>query len=177
MPLASWARLVALFFFALVVQIAFLNQIVVSGVHPDLMVILPVAAGLTAGAQRGAAIGFVAGLFADLVVQLPYGLSSLTFVLAGFVAGLVARASSSAQATAAETVSCAVLSTATMALYVLIGTIIGQSGLLSSQTLAALAMVGVSALVLSYPVLRLTAGAMRGASSSHSVPSGGSALS
>src|SRR5487761_1934568 len=151
MPLASWARLVALFFFALVVQIAFLNQIVVSGVHPDLMVILPVAAGLTAGAQRGAAIGFVAGL--------------------------VARASSSAQATAAETVSCAVLSTATMALYVLIGTIIGQSGLLSSQTLAALAMVGVSALVLSYPVLRLTAGAMRGASSSHSVPSGGSALS
>ena len=177
MPLAAWARLVALIFFALVVQIAVLDQIVVSGVHPDLMVILPVAAGLTAGAQRGAAIGFVAGLFADLGVHLPYGLSALTFVLAGFVAGLVSRAAASGEATAAEMVSCAVLSTATMALYVLIGTIIGQTGLLSSQTLSALAIVGCSALLLSYPVLRLMRRAMRGAASPYSVPSGGSALS
>lgn len=154
-----------------------LNQIVIGGVHPDVMVILPVAAGLTAGAQRGASIGFVAGLFADLAVQLPFGLSSLTFVLAGFVAGLVARAAGSSEATAGETISCAVLATATMALYVLIGTIVGQSGLLSSQTLSALAMVGISALLLSFPMLRVMRWAMRGAAAPHSVPSGGSALS
>jgi len=177
MPFAAWVRIFALVVFALVVQIALLDQIVVSGVHPDVMIILPVAAGLSAGAQRGAAIGFVAGLFADLGVQLPYGLSALTFVLAGFVAGLVSRAATSSEATAAETLSCAVLSSATMALYVLIGTIIGQSGLLSSQTLSALAMVGGSALVLSYPVLRLTRRALRGAAAPYSVPSGGSALS
>jgi hypothetical protein len=115
-------------------------------------------------------------LFTDLAVQLPFGLSSLTYVLAGFTAGIIARAAGTSELTAGEAFSCAVLGTATSALYVLLGTVIGQSGLLSSQTLQALAVIGVAALVLSYPVLRLMTWCVRDASSSYSVPSGGSAL-
>lgn len=176
MPAVTWARLIGVFVAALFVQVAILNQLVIFGVHPELMVLLPVAGGFIAGPQRGASIGFVAGLFTDLAVQLPFGLSSLTYVLAGFTAGLIARASGTSELTAGEAFSCAVLGTATSALYVLLGTVIGQSGLLSSQTLQALAVVGVAALLLSYPVLKMIRWCVRGSSSSYSVPTGGSAL-
>ena len=88
----NWSRLAAVIVFGLVIQVALLNQIVVWGAHPDLLVLFPVAAGLVQGPQRGAIVGFIAGLAADLVVQLPFGLSPLTFVLAGFAAGLLGKA-------------------------------------------------------------------------------------
>jgi rod shape-determining protein MreD len=170
-------RLTIVVVVAFFLQAVLFDQIVVVGLHPDVMIILPIAAALVAGPRRGASIGFVAGLFADLLVQLPFGLSSLTFVLAGFTAGLIARASGANEQPAGETITCAVLSTATMALYVLLGTIVGQSGLLSAQTLQALAVVGVGALVLSYPVLRAFRWGVRGSARAYAVPSGGSALS
>lgn len=177
MSAITWIRLIGVFLASLLVQVAVLDQLVIFGVHPELMVLLPIAGGFIAGPQRGASIGFVAGLFTDLAVQLPFGLSSLTYVLAGFTAGLIARASGTAELTAGESFSCAVLATATSALYVLLGTLVGQSGLLSSQTLQALAVIGVAALVLAYPVLKVIRWCVRDASSSYSVPSGGSALS
>jgi rod shape-determining protein MreD len=112
-----------------VVQVAVLDQIVVFGAHPDVLVIFPAAAGLLQGPQRGAIVGFVAGVAADLVVQLPFGLSLLTFVLAGFVSGLIARASSGSDRGVADVLRCVLLAVATVALYVLLGTAIGQPGL------------------------------------------------
>jgi rod shape-determining protein MreD len=174
----NWSRLGAVVAFGLVVQVAVLNQIVVWGAHPDLLVLFPVAAGLVQGPQRGAIVGFVAGLAADLVVQLPFGLSPLSFVLAGFVAGLLGKATAAGDITLAEALRCALLGTATAALYALIGTAVGQPGLLSSQTGRALVIVAVGAAVLSVPVLSMMRWSFAGASKGgwSSVPSGGSAL-
>jgi rod shape-determining protein MreD len=174
----KWVRLAAVATFALVVQVAFLDQIVAWGAHPDVLVILPAAAGLLQGPQRGAIVGFVAGVAADLVVQLPFGLSPLTFVLAGFAAGLIARSTSSSDGGVADVVRCALLAVATVALYALLGTAIGQPGLLTLQTARALGVIAVGAVLLSAPVLSTVRwcflGTRRGGWAS--MPSGGSAL-
>ncbi|HEY5274544.1 MAG TPA: rod shape-determining protein MreD [Acidimicrobiales bacterium] len=177
--MVQWIRLAAVAVLALVIQAAVLDQIVAWGAHADVLVILPVAAGLVQGPQRGAIVGFVAGVAADLVVQLPFGLSALTFVLAGFAAGLIARASAASDGGLADVVRCALLAVATEVLYVLLGAAIGQPGLLGAQTGRALGVIAVGAVLLSAPVLSIMRwcflGARRGGWSS--VPSGGSALS
>jgi rod shape-determining protein MreD len=163
---------------ALVIQVAVLDQIVAWGAHPDLLVIFPAAAGLLQGPQRGAIVGFVAGVAADLVVQLPFGLSPLTFVLAGFAAGLVTRAAAGSDGGVADVLRCALLAVATVLLYVLLGSAIGQPGLLTIQTARALGVIAVGALLLSAPVLSVMRwcflGTRRGGWAS--MPSGGSAL-
>jgi rod shape-determining protein MreD len=176
--MAKWSRLGATVVLGLIVQVALLNQIVVWGAHPDLFVLFPVAAGLVQGPQRGAIVGFIAGLAADLVVQLPFGLSPLTFVLAGFASGLIGKARAASDVGPSDAFRCVVLATATAALYAVIGTAVGQPGLLSSQTGRALVVVAVGAVILSLPALSIIrwcfAGARKGGWSS--VPSGGSAL-
>jgi rod shape-determining protein MreD len=177
MTFATWARLGGVLVVALVFQVALLNQVLIFGLHPDVMVIFPVAAGLIAGAERGATIGFAAGLLADLVVALPYGLSPLTFCLAGFVAGLLARAAGAHEIGLLTSVSCSALAAATTLLYAVIGTVIGQPGLLSSRTVSSLIIVGLGGLVLSFPVLTVLRWCFVGSSAgAYSVPSGGSAL-
>jgi rod shape-determining protein MreD len=89
--LRAWGRLALVAVTAAVVQVALLDQIVVAGAHPDLFLLLAIAAAMAAGAQRGAVIAFVFGLVADLFVPTPYGLSCLTFVLVAFAVGLAAE--------------------------------------------------------------------------------------
>jgi rod shape-determining protein MreD len=176
--MVKWVRLGAVALVALVAQVAIFDQIVVFGAHPDVMVILPVAGGLLQGPQRGAIVGFVAGVAADLVVQLPFGLSPLTFVLAGFASGLVARVTTGSDRGLGDALRCASLAVATAALYLLIGTAVGQRGLLSIQAARALGVIAVGAVILSAPVLALMRwcflGARRGGWTN--MPSGGSAL-
>jgi rod shape-determining protein MreD len=176
--MVKWIRLAAVAALALVLQVAFFDQIVAFGAHPDVLVILPVAAGLVQGPQRGAIVGFVAGVAADLVVQLPFGLSPLTFVLAGFGAGLIARATTGSDRGLADVFRCASLAVATVVLYVLLGTAIGQHGLLTIQTARALGVIAVGALLLSAPVLGLMRWCFLGARRAGwtTMPSGGSAL-
>ena len=50
----------------------------VFGAHGDLLLLVPIAAGLTVGPERGAIAGFVAGLAVDLLVTTPFGLTALT---------------------------------------------------------------------------------------------------
>ncbi len=59
----------------------------IDGVHPDLLVVLPIVAGVLGGPSRGAYVGFAVGLVADLFLPTPYGLSALTGVLVGFGVG------------------------------------------------------------------------------------------
>ena len=49
-------------------------DITVAGAHPDIMLLLPVAAGMAAGPEEGAVVGFVAGMAADLLLPTPFGL-------------------------------------------------------------------------------------------------------
>jgi rod shape-determining protein MreD len=174
----KWIRLAAVAVLALVLQVAFFDQIVAFGAHPDVLVILPVAAGLVQGPQRGAIVGFIAGVAADLIVQLPFGLSPLTFVLAGFGTGLIARSTTGSDRGLADVFRCASLAVATVVLYVLLGTAIGQHGLLTIQTARALGVIAVGALLLSGPVLALMRWCFLGARRAGwtTMPSGGSAL-
>ena len=60
----------------------------VGGVHPDIMLLLPIVAGIVGGPSRGASVGFATGLAADLFLPTPFGLSALVGCLVGFGVGL-----------------------------------------------------------------------------------------
>lgn len=88
MSLQAWARFALVLLLAAVAQVAVLNGVQIAGVHPDLFLLVAVAAGLVRGPQQGATMGFVTGLVADLFVATPYGLSAFCFVLVSFCVGL-----------------------------------------------------------------------------------------
>ncbi len=59
-------RVVVTVFCAVTLQGTVLLDVRIGGVHPDVMVLLPVAAGLAGGPAQGATVGFWTGLVADL---------------------------------------------------------------------------------------------------------------
>jgi rod shape-determining protein MreD len=61
-------------------------------VHPDIMVLLPIMAGLVGGPSSGASMGFGAGLAADLFLPTPFGLSALVGCLIGYTVGVTTLA-------------------------------------------------------------------------------------
>ena len=77
---------------ALLVQGPVLDRIQVSRAHPDLLLLLPVVAGLLVGPGEGAWVGFLAGLAADLALPTAFGLSALVFTLTGFAVGSIVQA-------------------------------------------------------------------------------------
>jgi cell shape-determining protein MreD len=64
----------------------------VGGIHPDIMILLPIVAGLVGGPGSGASMGFGAGLVADLFLPTPFGLSALVGCLIGFTVGVTTLA-------------------------------------------------------------------------------------
>jgi rod shape-determining protein MreD len=83
------ARLVALGFVAVLLQVAGLSQITILGAHADLGPLVVAAAGLLTGAVPGAAFGFGVGIFIDLAFAQTLGVSALIYVLVGYGAGRV----------------------------------------------------------------------------------------
>ncbi len=87
MSLSRWVWLLVASLGVVVVQLTLADKLSVAGVHPELVWVLPVAAGLAGGATAGMAAGFVGGLVADLFLPTPFGLTALVAVLVGFAAG------------------------------------------------------------------------------------------
>lgn len=176
MTATNWARLLLACTLALVVQDAVVNQVLVSGYHADLMVLIAAAAGVVGGPQRGAISGFVAGLAADLVLPLPYGLSALTFVLIGFACGL-ARRGSGEESRLWRGALCLVGGALGTLLYAFLGALVGQPGMLGAGTAEAVVIVAAGGLVLAWPAVSLMRWALaEGATNGpRAVPSGGSA--
>jgi rod shape-determining protein MreD len=173
----NWARLAVVVCVGLIFQVAILNEIVVFGAHPDVMILIVAASGIVAGPGRGAIVGFITGLVADLVVVTPYGLGALCFVLVGFSVGLVRSLSSEGEIDAPKTTVCIVAAALGTLLYALLGSLVGQSGMFEAAP-AAIFVVTLGACVLSYPVLRVVRWALTGTVRSRStlaVPRGGSA--
>ena len=77
---------------AVIVQAPIFDRMQVARAHPDLLLLLPVLAGLVAGPGEGAWVGFLAGLAADLALPTAFGLSALVFTLTGFVVGSIVQA-------------------------------------------------------------------------------------
>jgi rod shape-determining protein MreD len=178
MTVLSWARFAGIAVVALIVQVAVLDQIVVLGAHPDLMITLVGAAGVIAGSARGASMAFVLGLFADLVLPTPYGLSSLTFVLVGFGAGLVRSLPGNRDGRSTEWATSVAAAAVGTLLYAVIGALVGQQGFLGRDAVYAVLVVALGAVVLAVPAVMVMRWIVRGgerAASGFAVPTGGSA--
>jgi len=139
---------------ALVLQSAVFAQLDLFGAHADLIILVPIAAGISFGPERGSMAGFVAGIAVDLLVTTPFGLTALAYCMVGYGVGAfqtgVLRASSWLPVVAA-------LAGAAFGVgfWALAATVVGQEGLLNGHLLRIIGVVAVVAAVLVLPAVRL----------------------
>jgi rod shape-determining protein MreD len=165
------ARITLVLVTVLVVQHTLLDGVRVDGAHPDLMVLLPVAAGYAAGPERGAVFGFVAGLVADLFLPTPYGLSALVGCLLGYATGGATRGLVRSSWWLPPLVAAAATA-AGLVTYAILGAVLGDPGMLKTYLAPALAVATPSAALLMVPILRLVAWAVPESGPSHGTPGG-----
>lgn len=72
---------------AYALQVGFLDDLHLFGVHPELMLLVAICAGLVGGSSTGAAVGFAAGLLTDLLLSGSFGITALCYTLVGFGVG------------------------------------------------------------------------------------------
>lgn len=88
--IARTGLIAALLLTASVLQTSLLPALGMTGVRPDLLLLVVVTVALHDGALSGLRVGFAAGLLADLLVlQSPVGLATLVFTAVGFTIGSV----------------------------------------------------------------------------------------
>ncbi len=76
-------------FVTLTLQTTLIAQLDFFGAQADIMMLLPIAAGINGGRDRGAIVGFIAGLSLDLVVHgTPTGFFALGYTLVGYLVGM-----------------------------------------------------------------------------------------
>jgi len=82
------ARIAALGFAGVLLQLSFFSQVELLHVSPDLLPALVVCLGLLGGSLTGAVSGFSIGLFVDCLLVESLGISSLVLMGTGYLAGL-----------------------------------------------------------------------------------------
>ncbi len=83
----SALRSAALILVALVVQVTVFADVRISGVAPELLVLLAVMLGYWAGPARGPTVAFFIGLLWDVYLPTPLGLSAIVFAMVAFAVG------------------------------------------------------------------------------------------
>ncbi|MGD0880700.1 MAG: hypothetical protein ABSB09_03890 [Acidimicrobiales bacterium] len=148
------ARLSLVVFVFVVVQETVMLDLRVGGVHPDVMVLLPVLAGIIGGPSRGATIGFGTGLVADLFLPTPFGLSALVGCLLGFAVGLATIA---VDRTAWWLAPMVALGGSALyeVTYGALGSVLGQPQMLHVALIRIMVVVAVANAVLAVPAMRL----------------------
>jgi rod shape-determining protein MreD len=153
------ARVTLVVFLFITVQQTLMLQLRIGAAHPDIMILLPVAAGIVGGPGRGATMGFWSGLVADLFLPTPFGLSALVGCLVGFAVGLATipldRTSWWLPMTTAVLASIAYLAT-----YALLGSILGEPQMLHVDLTRIVVVVSVVNFVLAVPATRMVGWAM-----------------
>lgn len=84
--------LVPLLLLVVILQVTWLPLIPISGLKPDLALVLVTVWGLLAPIGEAAQWGFVLGILLDLTSGLPFGVHTLTLTLVGLLVGLGQRA-------------------------------------------------------------------------------------
>jgi rod shape-determining protein MreD len=135
----------------------------IGGIHPDIMILLPIVAGLVGGPGSGASMGFGAGLVADLFLPTPFGLSALVGCLIGFTVGVTTLALDRTAWWLAPTVALGG-SAIYEVLYALLGSVLGQPQMLHVDLTQIVVVVSVVNAVLALPALRLVGWALPQAS-------------
>jgi len=156
---------------ALVLQHTVLDAVRVDGAHPDLMLVLPVAAGYAAGPDRGAVFGFITGLVADLFLPTPYGLSALVGCLLGFSTGISTRGLVRSSWWLPPAVAAAATA-AGLGGYAILGAVLGDPAMLKTYLAPALVVETPFAALVAVPVLRFVAWAVPEPGASHGSASG-----
>jgi len=169
---ADVARTSLVVFLALLLQHTILDAVQVGGAHPDVMILLPVAAGYAAGPERGAIFGFFVGLATDLFLPTTFGLSALVGCILGYVTG-VATAGLVRSSWWLPPVVFAAATAAGLCGYAILGVMLGQADAISVYLPSALAVAVPAALVLALPVLRAVTWALPAPSAGAGAPAGG----
>jgi rod shape-determining protein MreD len=136
----------------LVLQVGLFNDIRFWGVHPDLMLLLAVCAGLTGGPGQGAGVGFACGLLLDLFLPGRFGVTALAYALTGYGAGVAGD--TVVRPARWISVGLVVLSSAAgTLLYAAIGQLLGQRSLSDPRLGTIVGIVSVVTGVLALPAL------------------------
>jgi rod shape-determining protein MreD len=135
----------------------------VGGVHPDIMILLPVVAGIVGGPGRGASMGFGAGLVADLFLPTPFGLSALVGCMIGFGVGVATLALDRSVLWLPPFAALAG-SALYEVIYAVLGSILGQPQMLHVDVLRIVLLVSVTNAALALPALRAVAWSLRNVS-------------
>lgn len=128
MPLTRGASVVLLVLAALTLQVGLFPQLSISGVVPNLALLVVIGAAIVRGPQYAAVLGLLAGLVVDLAPPADHvaGRWALAFVIAAYLAGLVRRdAGESAMAAVATVAGCSFIATS---LFALSGLVLGDPG-------------------------------------------------
>ncbi|MGC8462807.1 MAG: hypothetical protein ACP5P9_03960 [Acidimicrobiales bacterium] len=156
-------RVVLVVFLAVTVQGTIVLDLRIGGVHPDVMVLLPLAAGVAGGPAQGATVGFWTGLVADLFLPTPFGLSALVGTLIGFAAGAT-TAALDRTVWWVPPLAALVGSAAYELAYPLLGAVLGQPQMLHVPLAGIVVLVGVVNAALAIPAVRVVAWALPEAS-------------
>ncbi len=139
---------------ALVLQSAVVSRLELFGAHGDLLILVPITAGLTVGPERGAMAGFAAGIAVDLLVTTPFGLTALTFCLVGYGVGAVQAGVLTATWWLPMLAAVAGAAFGTV-FWAVSATVVGEEGLLDGDLARIALAVAVVAVALVVPALRL----------------------
>jgi rod shape-determining protein MreD len=153
------AKVIVVVLLFLTVQQTLMLDIHVGGVHPDIMVLLPIAAGIVGGPSRGAIMGFGSGLVADLFLPTPFGLSALIGCLVGFGVGLSTVALDRA-AWWLPPLAALGASAAYEVAYAAVGSILGQPQMLHVDIVGIVLVVSFVNAVLAVPAVRIVGWAL-----------------
>ena len=160
---AELGRLSLVVLLFVVVQETVVLDIRIGGVHPDILVLLPILAGLIGGPGRGATIGFTTGLVSDLFLPTPFGLSALIACLVGFATGLATQALDRTAGWLAPVAALAGSAVYEVA-YGAIGSVLGQPQMLHVELVRIVVVVSVTNALLALPARRLMSWGMARAS-------------
>jgi rod shape-determining protein MreD len=144
---------------AILLQRSLFDGMRIGGSHPDLMLLLPIAAGIAGGSETGALVGFVSGAVVDLFLPTPFGLSALTFSLLGFAVGSVQEGLLRA-AWWITPLTVFVASAVGIVLFALVGAVVGQSQFVRPALFGITVVVAVGNAVLALPTVRLVSWAL-----------------
>jgi rod shape-determining protein MreD len=157
------ARICFVVFLFVTVQLTLMLDLRVGGIHPDIMVVLPVVAGIVGGPGRGASVGFGTGLVADLFLPTPFGLSALVGCLIGFGVG-VATLALDRSALWLPPLAALGASALYEVMYAVLGSVLGQPQMLHVDVLRIVVVVSVVNAIVAIPALRLMTWALPQAS-------------
>ena len=123
------------------------------GATPELLFLLPVAAGIAGGSVAGAVVGFVAGMAADLLTTTPFGLSALVGTLIGAAVG-VGTGNLVRQVWWFPSLVALCASAVAVMLYAVLGAVLGNDQFLHVGLPAVVAVVSIVNALLAAPALR-----------------------